>query len=506
MTNESRVSTSGIDSVCINTIRTLAMDAVQKANSGYPGAPMGLAAAAYVLWTWHLLHIEDGNDVAALTNAIETAKMETTKPSIIILSTHIGYGSPNRQDTADAHGSPLGVEEVRLAKKNLGWPQEAWFYVPDRALAVFRQCIERGKRQEQNWQSAFERYRKQFPELADDLMNAVTRKLPAGWDSNIPDFSDTDAIATRAASGKVLNAISEKLPSLIGGSADLAPSTNTLINSSHDFQKDSSEGRNIRFGVREHAMGAVLSGIALHGGLRPYGATFLIFSDYMRPAIRLASMMKLPVIYIFTHDSIALGEDGPTHQPVEHLVSLRAISGLTVIRPADATETAEAWRLAVKNLSGPIAVILSRQKLPVIHRDRYPSEQGLRNGAYILADTDNTPDAILIASGSEVHLALEAKDLLAERGISARVVSMPSWELFDATSQDYKDMVLPPEVNTRIAIEAGIPMGWQRYVGAADAVIGINGYGASAPGEILMEQYGFAEENVAKKVIAALKA
>ncbi len=459
---------------------------------------VGLRFKAY---NWHVQHILDGNDIDGISKAIEVAKAESVRPSIIFLHTQIAYGSPNKQGTADAHGSPLGEDEVRLAKKNLGWPEDAHFYVPEQALNVFRKCIEKGKHEEENWQAAFDTYREQFPELADNLISAVNRVLPDSWDADIPDFSNTDAMATRAASGKVLNAIAERLPSLIGGSADLAPSNNTIIDTSHDFQKERYDGRNIRFGVREHGMGGILSGIALHQGLLPYGGTFLTFADYMRPSIRLASLMELPVTYLFTHDSIGLGEDGPTHQPIEHLASLRAIPGLTVIRPADATETAEAWRQAINQKNGPVALILSRQKLPVIDRDRYTPAEGLRKGAYILEDTENIPDVILIATGSEVHIALEAKEQLSENNVSARVVSMPSWELFEATSQEYKDSVLPPEVTRRIAIEAAVPMGWERYAGTGNPVIGINGYGASAPGETVMKKYGFTTANIVEKAL-----
>ncbi|MBW2589441.1 MAG: transketolase, partial [Deltaproteobacteria bacterium] len=329
--------------------------------------------------------------------------------------------------------------------------------------------------------------------------------LPSQWDSDLPEFKPADGpIATRAASGKVLNAIADKIPLLLGGSADLAPSNKTVIESSFDFQKNSYNGRNIRFGVREHAMGGILNGISLHGGLKPYGGTFLVFADYMRSPIRLASLMKLPVIYVFTHDSIAVGEDGPTHQPVEHIASLRAIPGLTVIRPADAIETAGAWRLAVKNTDGPVALILSRQKLPILDRTEYASADGLEKGAYILADTDQKPEIILIATGSEVSITLEAGKELLKKGIQARVVSMPSWELFEKTSQEYKDKVLLPDVTARIAVEAGIPMGWERYVTSAGETVGIARFGASAPGGTLLEKFGFTSENIVQKAIDLL--
>ena len=664
-------SRANIDEICINTIRTLSMDAVQKANSGHPGAPMGLAPAGYVLWTrvmkhnpknpgwldrdrfvlsgghasmllysllhlsgygvtlddikdfrqwgsktpghpefghtpgvetttgplgqgfanavgmamaerhlaarfnrngyeivnhftymtcgdgdmmeglsseaaslaghlglgrliciyddnkisiegntdisftedvalrfkaynWHILKVDDGNDCDAIFNAFEKAKAETGRPSLIVLRTHIAFGSPNKQNTADAHGAPLGEEEVRLTKKNLGVPDDLSFYIPEQVLNKFRECINAGQQGEAAWQETYQAYSKKYPDLTKQWVDAMSGFLTEGWDAEIPEFSVADGpIATRAASGKVLNAIAEKLPTLIGGSADLAPSNKTYMNAFAEFQKGAYHGRNIRFGVREHAMGAILSGMFLHNGLRPYGGTFLVFADYMRPAIRAASMMKLPIIYVFTHDSIAVGEDGPTHQPVEQLAGLRAIPGLTVIRPADACETAQAWRQAIKNTTGPVALILSRQKLPVINRDT--KENALANGAYILADCQGTPDIILIATGSEVHITLDAQKRLALENIAARVVSMPSWELFEQTPQHYKNRVLLPNVGVRIAIEAASPMGWGHYVGNSGAIIGIKDFGASAPGGTVMKQFGFTPENIVQKAMELLK-
>ncbi len=661
-----------IDEICINTIRTLSMDAVQKANSGHPGAPMGLATAAYVLWTrvmkhnpenpgwldrdrfvlscghasmllysllhlsgyggvtldeiknfrqwgsktpghpefghtpgvetttgplgqgfanavgmamaerhlaarfnregykivdhftymmcgdgdmmegisseaaslaghlglarliciyddnkisiegntditftedvplrfkaynWHILKIDNGNDMDAIFNALREAKAETERPSLIVLRTHIAFGSPNKQDTADAHGAPLGEEEIRLTKKVLGVPEEPSFFIPEQALNRFRKCIDAGNEAEAGWQETYQAYIKEHPDLAKQWVDAMSGFLTAEWDGDIPEFSIADGpIATRAASGMVLNAIADKVPTLIGGSADLAPSNKTYMNASHEFQKDVYDGRNIRFGVREHAMGGIMSGMFLHNGLRPYGGTFLVFADYMRPAIRVASLMKLPIIYVFTHDSIAVGEDGPTHQPVEQLASLRAIPGLTVIRPGDASETAQAWRHAVKNTRGPVALILSRQKLPVLNRDTIGNS--LTDGAYILEDCESKPDIILIATGSEVHIALEAQKRLALENIAARVVSMPSWELFEQTPQEYKDHVLSPDVTLRLAVEAGSPMGWEQYVGNSGAIIGIKGFGASAPGGTVMEQFGFTTENIVQKAMELLK-
>ncbi len=667
MTEGSAETRRNIDDLCINTIRTLSMDAVQKANSGHPGAPMGLAPAAYVLWTrvmkhnpenpgwldrdrfvlsaghasmllysllhlsgyavslddiknfrqwnsktpghpefghtpgvetttgplgqgfanavgmamaerhlaarfnspgheivdhytymicgdgdmmegisseaaslaghlglgkliciyddndisiegsteiaftedvalrfkayhWHILNVDDGNDIDAIYNAILAAKAQTGRPSLIVLRTHIAYGSPNKQDTADAHGAPLGEKEVRLTKKCLGMPEDDLFRVSEAVSNHFRQCVETGREAEDGWQEKFQAYNKNFPDMAKKWVDAMSGFLTTGWDEDIPEFSVSDGpIATRAASGKVLNAIASRLPTLIGGSADLAPSTKTYLNASHEFQKDAYDGRNIRFGVREHAMGGIMSGMFLHHGLRPYGGTFLVFADYLRPALRVAAIMKIPVIYVFTHDSIAVGEDGPTHQPVEHLASLRAIPGITVIRPADASETAEAWRQAIKTTTGPVALILSRQKLPVLKSNAI--KDGLTKGAYVLADCDGKPDIILIGTGSEVHIILEAKARLLEKGVAARVVSMPSWELFEKTSQKYKDRVLLPDVQTRLAVEAGSPMGWCRYVGTSGAVIGINSFGASAPGGIVMEKYGFTSEHVVEKAL-----
>jgi transketolase len=456
-------------------------------------------ALRFQAYGWQVLQVDDGNDTEKIYEAIMAARAETERPSIIIIKTHIAYGSPNKQDTADAHGAPLGVDEVKLTKKNLGWPEDACFLVPDEVYKRFMECSKKGEKAESEWLEMFESYSSQNPELAKEWIDAVTGFLKPGWDADLPEFtSSDDPIATRTASGKILNAISKKVPTLIGGSSDLAPSNKTFIDSSPEFQKGSYAGRNIRFGVREHAMGAIMSGMFLHHGVRPYGGTFLVFADYMRAAIRVAALMKLPLIYIFTHDSIAVGEDGPTHQPVEQLASLRAIPGLTVIRPADAEETKNAWQQALTITGGPVALILSRQKLPVL--DKSESKGALSNGAYILSDSKKTPDVILIASGSEVYLAIEAKNILQQKGIATRVVSMPSWELFEKNSLSYKNNVILPEVPIRIAIEAGIPMGWERYTGDKGAIIGINKFGASAPGATVMEEYGFTTEKIISKV------
>ena len=664
MPQQTAISANKLDLRCINTIRTLSMDAVQRANSGHPGAPMGLAPAAYVLWTrvlkhnpknpgwldrdrfvlsgghasmllysllylsgyevsltdikafrqldsktpghpefgitsgvetttgplgqgfanavgmaiaeqhlaarfnrdplnlvdhytylmcgdgdlmegiaseaaslaghlglakliciyddnkisiegstdiaftenvdqrfqaygWHVLRVEDGNDLDAIYEALMDARSNTQQPTLIVLRTEIAYGSPNKQGSADAHGAPLGEAEVRLTKECLGFPQDEQFCVPADVLDCCRNCVSQGEKAENSWQTDFAMYAKTHPNLAEDWVNAMSGFIPTGWDMNIPAFKEDDApIATRAASGQVLNAIAERLPTLMGGSADLAPSNKTFINHEKEFQKDNRHARNIRFGVREHAMGGVMNGMFLHNGLRPYGGTFLVFADYMRPAIRLAALMKLPVIYVFTHDSVAVGEDGPTHQPVEHLASLRAIPRLTVIRPADANETAEAWRQAVQSVNTPIALILSRQKLPVLDRKRFASAENLAKGAYILSDSDSKPDIILLATGSEIHLALAAQQQLKENNIATRVVSMPSWELFEKMPQSYKNEVLLPNVTRRLAIEAGSPMGWDRYVGPQGRILGIDRFGTSAPGATVLESYGFTAENV----------
>jgi len=461
-------------------------------------------AARFRAYHWQVIPVKDGNDLAAIEKALKEASVETAKPTLIALRTHIAYGSPNKQDTHGAHGAPLGEDEIRLTKENLGWPKNKKFYVPEKARRAFGKCTGKGRKAETAWNKRLKAYAKKYPERAQNWETAIAGTLPRRWDAGIPTFRQGKAIATRAASGQVINALAENLPTLIGGSADLAPSNNTIIKSSFDFQKNSYAGRNIRFGVREHAMGAVLSGMALHKGVRPYGGTFLVFADYCRPAIRLAALMKQPVIYVFTHDSVAVGEDGPTHQPVEHLAALRAIPGLTVIRPADATETAAAWRVAIK-ANGPVALILSRQSLPVLDRSYYPSATALAKGGYILLDSNAKTDAILIGSGSEVSICLEAQKVLAKQGVSARVVSMPSWELFERTSQKYKDAVLPPKVTARVAVEAGISMGWERYVGSRGAVVGIDRFGASAPGSTVLDKYGMKAATIIAKTKEVLK-
>jgi transketolase len=462
-------------------------------------------AARFAAYNWHVQQV-DGHDRAAVAASIRAAQAETERPSIICCRTHIGYGSPNRQDTARAHGEPLGVEEVRLTKENLGWPPDTQFYVPDDALAVFRQSVARGKDLESEWQNAFQRYAAEHKDLAEIWLRAWSGELPPGWENALPTYSPADGSeATRVASGKVLNALAPALPTLIGGSADLTPSNNTELKGLPWLEAGAYGGRNIHFGVREHAMGAVMNGMALHGGVIPYGGTFLVFSDYMRPAIRLAALMELPVIYVFTHDSIGLGEDGPTHQPVEQLPALRTIPNLVVLRPADANETVEAWRVALERRDGPTALLLSRQKLPALDRSTVAPAGEVRRGAYVLVDADGAPDIILIASGSEVSLAVGAREQLAKQGVKTRVVSMPSWELFEAQPSDYRERVLPPLVTTRLAVEAAVPLGWERYVGHKGTVIGMNRFGASAPYQVLMEQFGFTVENVARRALKLLE-
>jgi transketolase len=455
---------------------------------------------------WHVQRV-DGNDIEAVARAIEAAQTETQRPSLIIARTHIAYGSPHKQDSAEAHGAPLGEDEVRATKEALGWPLEPSFLIPPEALTHFRQATERGRAQEADWQRLFDAYAAQHPDLAGRWRMVMAGELPAGWDADIPSFKPEDGpMATRVASGKALNALVEHLPTLVGGSADLAPSTNTLLRDGGDFESAHYGNHNMHFGVREHAMGSIVNGMALHGGVIPYGATFLIFSDYMRPPIRLAALTGLHIVFVFTHDSIALGEDGPTHQPVEQLTGLRAIPGLTVIRPADANETAEAWRVAIQ-AKGPVALVLTRQNLPILDRSTLAPAAGLAYGAYILAEAPDgrRPEVILIATGSEVALTLAAREELYRQGLAARVVSMPSWELFEEQPQSYKDEVLPPNVTARLAVEAGVPQGWWRYVGDAGDVLGLERFGASAPGKTVLEKLGFTVDNVVARAQALLR-
>jgi transketolase len=471
---------------------------------------------------WYVQSVEDGNDLRAIEEALRKARDDTSRPSLVMVRTHIGYGSPHKQDTFEAHGAPLGEEEVKLTKQKLGWPLEPTFYLPAAALEHFRQSVDRGKKIETEWDRNFSAYEKAFPDMAKELRQRMSGELPEGWESSIPQFPpDAKGVATRVASGKVLNAMASKLPMLIGGSADLNPSTNTALKDLGDFENPNDpptdrqgavgggwdyRGRNLHFGVREHAMGSIQNGLALHGGIIPFGATFLVFSDYMRPAIRLAALMKHQVIYVFTHDSIGVGEDGPTHQPIEQVAALRAIPNLIVIRPCDANETAMAWRVAIETRHRPIALVFTRQNVPTLDRTQYGSAEGLRQGAYILADAPGgKPDLILMASGSEVALAIEARKKLMEQQVKARVVSMPSWELFEVQPRDTRDAVLPPSVKKRLAIEAGITQGWHRYAGDEGDVMGLDHFGASAPGGVVMREYGFTVENACQRALGLLR-
>jgi transketolase len=454
---------------------------------------------------WHVQRVEDGNDLAAIENAIHEAKLETERPSLIMIRTHIGFGSP-KQDSASAHGEPLGEEALKATKEAFDWPVEPSFHIPDEAVSQFSLALNRGRELETEWQDMFGAYRNEFPSEAENFERQFRGELPRDWDADIPLFKPEDGtIATRVASGKVLNAIAKRVPSLLGGSADLAPSTKTLISGSANQAFESAGGRNIRFGIREHAMGAMVNGMALHGGVVPYGSTFLIFSDYLRPSLRVAALMNVHSIFVFTHDSIAVGEDGPTHQPVEHLASLRAMPNFMVIRPADANETVVAWKVAMQH-SRPSALILSRQNLPIIDQERYGNAAGLEKGAYILSDVQGTPDILLIATGSEVHLALQAQEKLStEKGIRARVISMPCWELFLEQPQEYRDHVLPRGVKARLAIEAASSFGWSQWVGDEGATIGVDRFGASAPGSEVLRRFGFSLDNVVARAAELVK-
>jgi transketolase len=457
------------------------------------------AARRFEAYGWHVQDLGDAaNDVDEIREALAEARADTERPSLVILRSHIGYGSPNKQDTAGVHGSPLGEEEVALTKKNYGWPADEQFLVPDRALEHMREAVARGAGAEKAWRAAFDAYRGDHPELARQFEDALEERLPPDWESALPSFDEADGpLATRKASGAALNAIADRLPWLIGGSADLAPSNNSLIKSSGDFGPGNYAGRNVRWGIREHVMAAASTGMALHGGLRPFAATFFVFTDYARPAIRLAALMRQPVIYVMTHDSIGLGEDGPTHQPIEHLAALRAVPGLRVIRPADANETVEAWREAIVRRDGPTMLVLTRQSVPVLRMDGPGRAIGLHMGAYIMQDADDAdPDLILVASGSEVAPVLQARQVLTASGVSTRVVSMPCWEVFREQEEAYRNEVFPPEVKHRLAIEAGVSLGWKEWVGDSGDVIAIDTFGASAPADELFRQYGFGVDSI----------
>jgi transketolase len=450
---------------------------------------------------WHVAGPIEGLDIAAIEKALWEAQEEKNRPSLIICRTVIGYGSPHKAGTASAHGEPLGVEETVLTKQQMGWPVDEPFTVPQEALTHLRKALQRGAHAQEQWSNLLELYREKYPDDYRRFQQDIKGELPDGWDKDL-DTLFTAAhkpTATRAASGTVLNSLAPGIPALFGGSADLAPSNKTLLKGEEDFGPGKYTGRNIHFGVREHAMGALANGMALHGGIIPYTGTFLVFYDYMRPAVRLAALMGQRVIFIFSHDSIGLGEDGPTHQPVEHILGLRSVPNLVTIRPADATETVEAWKLALMRREGPTALVLSRQDLPVLDRTVLPPSSGVYRGAYVLRDTRRKPDCILIGTGSEVHIALEASQTLDEQGIAARVISMPSWELFDEQPADYRMQVFPPDIKARVSIEAGTPIGWERYVGLDGKAIGLQRFGASAPQKVLYEKLGFTAGHIAEE-------
>jgi transketolase len=463
-------------------------------------------AARFSAYQWHIQTVPDGNDVDAVDEAIRNAKNDP-RPSIIICSTRIGYGLPNKEGTADAHGEPPGDEELDGAKRRLGWPVEPRFYLPEDVLDFFRSSIDRGQELEKKWRDALDAYREDNPELAREFERRMAFELPEGWDSDVPVFPpDEKGLATRVSSGKVINALAKRVPELVGGSADLTPSTKTFIEGIASFQSESPEGRSLHYGVREHGMGSAINGMALHGGIIPFGATFLVFSDYMRPAIRLSALSHIPSIWVFTHDSIGLGEDGPTHQPVEHYAALRAIPNLIVIRPGDANEVAEAWRVALTTQGGPTALLLTRQNVPTLDRQRFAGAEGLHKGAYILADLgEGEPQLILMASGSEVSLIVKAGERLAQAGAEVRLVSFPSWELFKRQEQEYRASVLPVNIPARLAVEAGVAQGWERWVGEQGQILSLEHFGVSAPGTTAMEKLGFNVDNVIDKARSMLE-
>ncbi len=460
-------------------------------------------AGRFAAYNWQVLRVPDGNDLDAIDRALAEAKADAQRPSLVIVRTHIGYGSP-KQDTHEAHGEPLGPDATRRTKEKLGWPTEPPFLVPEEVRLHLGAAVERGRRAEEEWRARWQTYAAVHPELARELEQAMGRVLPPGWSEGIPDFPVDKPLATRDASATVVNALAARVPGLLGGSGDLAPSTKTTLTGFGDLGRDEPNARNIHFGVRENAMAAIVNGLALHGGLRPFGASFLVFSDYARPSLRLSALMDAPAIFVFTHDSVALGEDGPTHQPVEQLTSLRLIPGLTVVRPADAHETAAAWKLTLER-TGPVVLALTRQKLPVLDPATYPVRTGPLRGAYVLAEaTGGAPEVILIATGSEVHLALEARRRLETEGRRVRVVSMPSWELFGEQPEAYRAEVLPPSV-PKLAIEAGVSAGWRQWVGDHGDVLGVDRFGASAPGPVVLEKLGFTPEEAVRRAQRLLR-
>lgn len=453
---------------------------------------------------WHVQDVADINDLETLRMAVKNAQEETSRPSLINVRSIIGYGSPHKENSAAAHGSPLGVDEVRLVKENFGFDPDKYFDIPADVAEFYQKAGQEAAQNEVEWKKMYDEYKKQYPDLAKEYETISSGKLPDGWTDKIPVFEAGEKMATRKASGKTLNAIADSLPQLIGGSADLAPSTDTNLNDYGSFSSEDRGGRNFHFGIREHGMGAVLNGMALSNYLIPYGATFLIFYDYMRPPVRLAAIMKIHPIIVYTHDSIGLGEDGTTHQPIEQLLALRSVHNMNVIRPADANETAQAWRVAIEHREGPTAIILTRQGLPIINQNKYAKASNLEKGAYVLSDCDGTPDVILMATGSEVQLIMEAQEELKKDNIKARVVSMPSWNLFDKQSAEYKESVFPKNVRKRLAVEAGSSMGWLKYTTDDGDVIGIDRFGESAPGPEVMKEFGFSVENVVKRAKALL--
>ena len=457
-------------------------------------------AARFAAYNWHVQIVTDGNDVEAIDLAIQAAKADP-RPSIIMCRTQIGYGAPHKQGTSKAHGEPLGEAELDAAKENLGWPTEPRFYIPQDVSDHFRSSVDRGAAWETVWNDRFTAYQAEYPDLASELARRLAGDLPPAWESVLPVFpADSKGMATRIASGKALNAFAKAIPELMGGSADLAPSNKTWLDGEVDFQHATPEGRNFHFGVREHAMGAAVNGMALHGGVIPYGATFLVFSDYMRPTIRLSALSHLGSIWVFTHDSIGVGEDGPTHQPVEHVAALRIIPNLVTLRPGDANETVQAWKIAIERRHAPTALALSRQNVPTLDRNKYASAEGVQKGAYVLADLgDKAPEIILMASGTELGLIVPAGEQLAAAGVGVRLVSVPSWELFEAQGQDYLREVLPPQIPARLAVEAGVSFGWARYVGERGIILGVDRFGASAPAEMIYEKLGLTVENVIAK-------
>lgn len=464
-------------------------------------------ADRFKAYGWQYLRVEDGNNVDEIAKAIEEAKTDQDRPTLIEVRTIIGFGSPNKSGKSDAHGAPLGVDEIKLAKETYEWTYEEDFYVPEEVYHQFKKSIEEnGEKKEKEWNETFAAYKNKFPELGSQLEAAIKGELIPGWDKDVPLYEEGKSLASRASSGEALNGIAKNLPFLIGGSADLAGSNKTTIKGVEDFTPKSFEGRNIWFGVREFAMGAALNGMALHGGLKVFGGTFFVFSDYLRPAIRLAALMKLPVTYVFTHDSIAVGEDGPTHEPVEQLAALRAMPNVNVIRPADGNETAAAWKIAVESTNEPTALVLTRQNLPTLKGTDKNAYEGVSKGAYVVSPaSNNNPDVLLLATGSEVSLAVEAKTLLENDGVYVSVVSMPSWSRFEKQSKEYKESVIPKNVKKRLGIEMGSSLGWHRYTGDEGDVLAIDQFGASAPGEKIMEEYGFTAQNVVERVKALLK-